>query len=62
MTIGLGFLAMILALYALGAWLGHQDKTEHPPRHEGWYRTPCSDVTNFQRTRVRSSRPFEFCN
>lgn len=62
MTIELGFLTMILALYILGAWLGHREQAEHPPLHEGWYRTPCSDVSNLQSTRVRGSDLVEFCS
>ncbi len=62
MTIELGFLTLILALYALGAWLDRRERAGHPPRYEGRYRTPCSDVTNLQGAGVRRSGPIEFCN
>lgn len=32
MTIELAALAVVLALYALGFWVGYQEDKEHPPR------------------------------
>lgn len=61
MTIGLASLAVILALWSLGGWLSHRENMQHQPKHQGWYRTPCLDVSNHERPRVRSSRPLEFC-
>lgn len=62
MMIELGFLTLILTLSALGAWMGHRDKAEHPSQYEGWYRTPCSDVTILHGARVRRTGPLEFCD
>jgi hypothetical protein len=62
MTIELAFLAVILALYALGGWLGHQEVKEHRPRYQERHRTPCLDVANRQGRSAHSSRPLEFCN
>lgn len=62
MTIGLASIAMVMVLWFLGAWLKHLENRDHPPRYEGWYRTPCLDVANHGSHRVRTSRPLEFCD
>lgn len=61
MTIGLASIAIILALWSLGAWLSHLENMKHPQRYQERYRTPCLDVANHGDHRVRSSRPLEFC-
>lgn len=62
MTIGLAFIAVILAMWFLGAWRSHLENMKHPPRYQGRYRTPCLDVANRGVRRVHSSRPLEFCD
>lgn len=62
MAIGLAVIAMVLAMWFLGAWLNHLENMEHPPRYEGRYRSPCLDVANRGGYRVGSLRPLEFCD
>lgn len=62
MTIGLASLAMILAIWSVGRWLSYRENLNHKPRHQGWYRTPCLDISNHAGRKVHSSRPVEFCN
>lgn len=61
MTIGFATIAVVLALWFLGAWLRHLQNVEHPPRYEERYRTPCLDVAQRGGQRVDGSRPLEFC-
>jgi hypothetical protein len=61
-TIELASLTMILALWSVGGWLSYRESMRHRPRYQGWYRTPCLDVSNRRGHTVHSPRPLEFCN
>lgn len=62
MTIGLASLAVLLALWSVGGWLSYRENMNHPPRHQGWYRTSCLYVPNHESYKADGLRPLEFCN